>query len=78
MPDANSSHPKGVLASEPRDAGVVLARRRKSGRGHGVFGETVAEIVRVVCQWFSWRFSFCSLGHIRLGRRGNAGSNGQG
>jgi hypothetical protein len=29
---------------------VVLARRQKSGRRSGVFGETVAEIVRVVCR----------------------------
>src|SRR6266581_3429009 len=32
-------------------------------------GETVSETVRVVCVYFSWRFSFCSLGHIRPARR---------
>ncbi len=32
-------------------------------------GETVSETVRVVCAYFSWRFSFCSLGHIPLDRR---------
>src|SRR6266571_8930030 len=32
-------------------------------------GETVSETVRIVCAYFSWRFSFCSLGHIPLDRR---------
>ncbi len=30
--------------------------------------ETVSETVRLVCVYSSWRFSFCSLGHIRLAR----------
>ena len=32
-------------------------------------GETVTEIVRVLCLNFRWCFSSCSLGHIRLARR---------
>ena len=32
-------------------------------------GETNAENVRLVCVYFLWCFSFCSLGHIRLARR---------
>src|SRR6266571_7537022 len=44
-------------------------RCRKTREDPENSGETVSETVRVVCAYFSWRFSFCSLGHIRLARK---------
>jgi len=42
---------------------------RKTREDPEYSGECVAENVRVVCTWFSWCFSFCSLGHIPPDRR---------